>query len=421
MAHALLSPSACHRWRACPASVVLTKDLPDESSDFAEEGTKAHRLAELKIIGNPAFSGTAVTARRRTEEEVEEFRTLWAEAPDEMQAAACTYTAVIQSLIGDDKPSYFMVEHPVDVSAITGEPGAHGTVDCVVRIGEHLYVVDLKYGRGVKVEARCNEQLSIYALGLCDELDPFGDDPVKTVHIVIVQPRLNWVEHWTTTPGGLRSFAEDIKAKGARVLALCDGAAVEPADFGPSESVCRFCRAKGTCPALRGAVVEAFKAEPAIVDAAPQVLEALSIPVPTEAEGLSRALGVLDLVEQWAGAVRAEAMRQLEIGNHIPGYKLVAGRAGVRRWADAKEAEAKLKSMKVPEALRYEKKLISPTAASKLTKAKAGEAPVLTERQWAKLEALITRNESKGAVVPESDPRPALDMGEGFKVIEENK
>lgn len=396
MTHALLSPSACHRWRACPASVVLTKDLPDESSDFAEEGTRAHRLAELKLLGTPQFSGTAVTARRRTDAETEEFKTLWADAPDEMQAAVC-------------------------VSSVTGEAGAHGTVDCVVRVGEHLYVVDLKYGRGVKVEARCNEQLSIYALALCDELDPFGDDPVTTIHIVIVQPRLNHIDHWTTTTGGLRSFAEDVKARGARALALCDGAATESADFGPSESVCRFCRAKGTCPAIRGAVVEAFKAEPVIADAVPQVVEALSIPVPTETEALSRALSVLDLIDQWTSAVRAEALRQLEVGNHIPGYKLVAGRAGIRRWTDAKEAEAKLKSMKVPEALRYEKKLISPTAAAKLTKAKAGEAPVLTERQWAKLEALITRNESKGAVVPESDPRPALDMGEGFKVIEENK
>lgn len=421
MTHALLSPSACHRWRACPASVVLTKDLPDESSDFAEEGTRAHRLAELKLLGTPQFSGTAVTARRRTDAETEEFKTLWADAPDEMQAAVCVYARTIADLIGEGKPSYFMVEHPVDVSSVTGEAGAHGTVDCVVRVGEHLYVVDLKYGRGVKVEARCNEQLSIYALALCDELDPFGDDPVTTIHIVIVQPRLNHIDHWTTTTGGLRSFAEDVKARGARALALCDGAATESADFGPSESVCRFCRAKGTCPAIRGAVVEAFKAEPAIVDAAPQVVEALSIPVPTETEALSRALSVLDLIDQWTSAVRAEALRQLEVGNHIPGYKLVAGRAGIRRWADAKEAEAKLKSMKVPEALRYEKKLISPTAAAKLTKAKAGEAPVLTERQWAKLEALITRNESKGAVVPESDPRPALDMGEGFKVIEENK
>lgn len=397
----------------------MTKDLPEETSDFAEEGTQAHRLAELKLLGTPAFSGTAVTARRRTEAETAEFKALWAEAPEEMQAAACAYSAVIESIIGGEKPSYFMVEHPVDVSGITGEPGAHGTVDCVIRIGGHLYVVDLKYGRGVKVEARCNEQLSIYALALCDELDPFGDDPVTTIHIVIVQPRLNWVANWTTTTGGLRSFAEEVKDRGARALALCDGAATESADFGPSESVCRFCRAKGTCPAIRGVVVEAFKAEPAIVDAAPQVVEALSIPVPTEAEALSRALNVLDLIDQWTSAVRAEALRQLEVGNRIPGYKLVAGRAGIRRWTDAKEAEAKLKSMKVPETLRYEKKLISPTAAAKLAKAKAGEAPVLTERQWAKLEALITRNESKGAVVPESDPRPALDMGEGFKAIEE--
>ena len=107
----------------------MTKDLPEETSDFAEEGTQAHRLAELKLLGTPAFSGTAVTARRRTEAETEEFKALWDEAPEEMQAAACVYSNTIRDLIGEEKPSYFMVEHPVDVSGITGEPGSHGTVD----------------------------------------------------------------------------------------------------------------------------------------------------------------------------------------------------------------------------------------------------------------------------------------------------
>lgn len=47
--HALLSPSSAHRWCSCPGSVALTKDLPNVSSPYAEEGTRAHRLAELAL------------------------------------------------------------------------------------------------------------------------------------------------------------------------------------------------------------------------------------------------------------------------------------------------------------------------------------------------------------------------------------
>lgn len=47
--HALLSPSSAHRWCNCPGSVALTKDLPNVSSPYAEEGTRAHRLAELAL------------------------------------------------------------------------------------------------------------------------------------------------------------------------------------------------------------------------------------------------------------------------------------------------------------------------------------------------------------------------------------
>lgn len=49
MAHALLSPSSAVRWMTCPGSVALTKDMPDTSSKFADEGTLAHALAERAL------------------------------------------------------------------------------------------------------------------------------------------------------------------------------------------------------------------------------------------------------------------------------------------------------------------------------------------------------------------------------------
>ena len=62
-AHALLSASSAERWINCPPSVALTKDMPDDVSPFAAEGTKAHELAETclraYLNGEPApeFTG----------------------------------------------------------------------------------------------------------------------------------------------------------------------------------------------------------------------------------------------------------------------------------------------------------------------------------------------------------------------------
>lgn len=51
--HATLSASSSKRWLSCPPSARLEEKLRDRfgerSSVYAEEGTKAHALAELKL------------------------------------------------------------------------------------------------------------------------------------------------------------------------------------------------------------------------------------------------------------------------------------------------------------------------------------------------------------------------------------
>ncbi len=423
MAHALLSPSSSHRWLKCPASVALSKDMPDETSEYAEEGTKAHRLAELYCLKEFAGKGAVVTARQRTEAEGIEFRQLWSEADEDMQLAVLEYARHIREAIAHTGMPLDRIEfeHPVDVSFVTGEEGAHGTVDCFFQCGDLLGVVDLKYGRGVEVSAVKNSQLSIYALGLLNELDPFDEGVIRQVQLHIVQPRIRNFSTWHTfVKDGLTGFAIVTEAMAGRALELAREGAAEPTakDFYPNDDVCRFCKAKVKCPALHKTLSEGFPLIPQEkVD--PETRVPFEIPLPVDPESLAKAFGYLPLIEQWCDAVRAEATRRLSIGAEVPGYKLVAGRQGVRRWSDAKEAERLLKSMKVPEALRYEKKLISPTTAQKLTKPKGEEKPILSMRQWVKLDALVTRNDGKGTVVPESDPRPALSMGENFNQIEE--
>ena len=62
MKHAKLSASGSKKWLNCPLSVKLESKIPNESSTYAEEGTKAHELSELKLrrklnlIGNKVYA-----------------------------------------------------------------------------------------------------------------------------------------------------------------------------------------------------------------------------------------------------------------------------------------------------------------------------------------------------------------------------
>lgn len=56
-AHALLSPSAAHRWLNCTAAPRLEARVEDTGSTFAEEGSLAHAYCAKKLkafLGLPA-------------------------------------------------------------------------------------------------------------------------------------------------------------------------------------------------------------------------------------------------------------------------------------------------------------------------------------------------------------------------------
>ena len=87
----------------------------------------------------------------------------------------------------------------------------------------------------------------------------------------------------------------------------------------------------------------------------------------------------------------------------MPGYKLVEGRRGARKWANAEEVEATMKSMRMKLEAMYDFSLISPTTAEKLH-----NDGTIGPRQWPKLQGLITQSEGKPSVAPDTDKRPAL-------------
>ena len=171
-AHAAASPSTSAMWLVCPASITKAAGKTRPSSKYAREGTAAHQVAEGIIRGDP-FPPEKVTV------EGEEFI-----VGRNMLSDLNPYIAHIQAL----KDYNFNVLTEQRVSIGTSGGWVWGTADCIAWQQNVLEIVDLKFGKGVKVSLK-SPQLKIYALGALELLSIFG--VFKAVVTTIVQPRLD--------------------------------------------------------------------------------------------------------------------------------------------------------------------------------------------------------------------------------------
>lgn len=339
--------------------------FPDTTSEYAEEGTTAHGMAEacLRWGFDPMTIEAPINPDRY---------------PLEMREHVQTFVnyAIEQSL--------FFPHMEVEVK-VTVSREVWGTSDLLLyRVGSAA-VVDLKYGQGVRVDAEWNEQLMIYAIGAHKRLGLAYE--IDTWDLTVHQPRLDNVSTWTVSTEELLQWEREVLEPAVLATFEVDAPLV------PGEKQCRFCKASAVCPA---------RAEQAMTLAQEEFCP-VRLPQTLNAGEVAQILPKLAFFEQWAKDLRAHALQLALNGTEIPGFKLVTGRS-IRQYRSPEVALGVLTRECIQRGLdpskAYTAEIIGIPAAEKLLGGPKKAAPILAD--------LIFKPEGKPSLVPVADYRSEI-------------
>ena len=369
--HALLSTSSAHRWLHCTGSPLLEKEFPDTTSVYAQEGTLAHELCELKLKKYTTVMPKGTYTRAHNKIMKSE---LW---QNEMEGTSEAYLEYVKEImLACEIAPAVLIEKRVDFSRYV--PEGFGTADCLMLAGDTLHVIDYKHGKGVVVDAAHNPQMMLYALGAMDELSLLYR--FKSVHMTIVQPRVNNISEFTMTADELREWGESV-VKPKAEAAISGKGEFEAGDW------CRFCRAKQQCKTRYESNDSLYPELSARHDPRLITLEELG-------EYLKRGRDMA----AWLEDMKEYALSESLAGADVPGWKAVEGR-GSRAFTDTDAAVDTLIKNGIDESVLYERRVLTLAQMEKAVGKKAfGEI----------VGNLVVKNPGKPTLVEESDKRPRI-------------
>lgn len=376
-AHALLGASKASQWINCPPSAKLQESVPDKRSEYADEGTAAHELAELKLQRR-LFPNNS-KRRADLELKMDAFIKTNPFYGPEMENAIKEYVEKVEERYMAAKArssdAVILLEERLDFTEWV--PDGYGTGDVVLIADGVLEVIDLKYGKGVPVSAIGNPQIRLYGLGAWWGYNYLYS--INEVHMTIVQPRLDSVSTDVMSLGELVEWAETT-VKPAAALAFRGEGEFKSGDH------CRWCKVKGSCRARADENMLALQHE-------------FKDPALMSYEEIGSILFIAQQLKTWANDVEEYAFEQAKTGNKIPQWKLVEGRSN-RAISDKDTAWKTLEEAQL-EADKYLKprELLGIGELEK----RIGKKEITTL-----LGDLIVKPPGKPVLVPETDKRPEL-------------
>lgn len=391
--HAPKSPSKAHRWLVCPGSMHVTAEDPE--SEWAAEGTRKHAVLELVLTHRPVLAGDEIGTRagkykvpREVIEQCEDIREF------------------IQMFKDTHGRWVVQTEAKVEIGSHLWpnvKPGeCAGTVDCFAFEDTELLVLDAKFGFR-RVEARGNPQLYLYANGLLGEI-PLD---IEHVTVCIAQPGYDGVVEFREH----RISADDLREWALSVQPIVEEIQAGSYRLQADDTACGYCPARTQCPARMEALERAQNTEWFQEANLPELLPLLP-----------RIRAICDDLEK-------AAMRKLNTGEEVQGWKLVASKS-TRKWPLGPTGEPDELALRriIAEGVRakledkapapylldfYKKKLRSPAELAKALRVAinggAGRGLLTVKDAEAIVNEAAIKPTGAPKLAPATDPRPALE------------
>jgi hypothetical protein len=384
--HSRFGASSAHRWTVCTGSIKAQEGLPNESSDYASEGTALHAVSSY-CLENKQDAAEWIDRVFKYDDHGEAKEI---ELDEDQAEAVQVYLDAIRKDQAE-RGGKLLIETRFQLSDLN--PEFFGTSDCcAIGTDDTLRVYDAKFGRGKIVEV-CqpngspNLQLGFYALGALRALARVMEAlKVRWVELVVVQPRA-W--HRDGPVRRQTFFLDVIEGLGPLFVAKATEA-VENPQLIPGDH-CTFCKAAGTCKALRDFALDTAQLD---FDEEVGIMGGTVNPATLDGAALARVLEVADVLQTFVNAVRSRAHGLADSGHDIPGWALKESK-GHRKWSDEAAAKSALcYDFGLDVSSIYVQKLKTPAQVEKL----------LPKPDRPKLADLLAERSTKTTLVRASNP-----------------
>lgn len=295
MEHSIFSPSKLERIMLCPGSASVKTE--DTQSKYAAKGSLRHRYVEEADdvgIGNIDFQD-------------KEDKPL-------IQDCLDYKNSIINSFGHTD----YLTSSEKTVSLSHLEvPDVYGTLDySILDIrNKHLHIIDWKFGY-IIVFANMNPQELAYAAGALN-----SQHEIEYITLHIFQPTREHIDTFMITPEKLKRWVKKL----SQCVSLAQS---KNPPIIPGEIQCKWCPITATCKA---------KYKQSSQDAKNVFAAIQNLPDEITAKQVSGILKVIPRLQDYMKRMQTHAVRELEHGRKIPGYKLVTGRS-IREWVDENTA-----------------------------------------------------------------------------------